>query len=244
MRVTKDEIHAAFNGSGSIAADELAGFFRTKDPAISDDAIRQRITRLKQSGFLAGLGKGIYTISNKPRFDPQPDAFITKLSKLFTKSYSGIKFCIWSSAWLNDFMTHQPAQFFYLFETEQDMVETSFHLLKDNDIHAWLQPDRETVQLYVMGQKNAVIVKPLVSRAPVINTAKASLPTLEKMLVDAFAEKDLFYYLKGQELTNIFERAIARYLVSWSKLYSYANRRGLKEQIEQFIKDNPDIQPD
>ncbi len=244
MKAIKDDLGAAFNDGGTITSGELADYFHSKDPEISSDAIRQRIVRLKQSGALIGLGKGIYTLSSKPKYKPKSDAFIAKLNRLFSKKFAGIKSCAWSSAWLNDFTIHQPAHFFYLFETEPDMIETTFNLFKDNNISAWLQPNQDTIQLYLQSQPNSVIVKPLITRSPVIKSPKTSLPELEKILVDVFAEKELFYYLRGQELVNIYERASDRYLISWQRLYSYASRRGLKKQIEKFIMNYTDLKSD
>jgi hypothetical protein len=60
-------------------------------------------------------------------------------------------------------------------------------------------------------------------------------PLLEKVLVDLFAEEKLFYYLQGSELIHIYENAINKYAINFTKLFSYAKRREREQDIKQFM---------
>jgi len=238
MNKKANDIRDAFKGITTITSKELVAYFRETDINATDVSVRQRISRYKRMGFLVSIRQGVYAIVDKPLYKPESDPFIQKLSKNFSAAYPEINYCIWSSAWLYNFMVHQPAHYFYLFETEQDMVESAFNLLKDNGLNAWLNPDEQTIQLYVMGQKNPVVVKPIISRSPVFKSQKSNLPMLEKILVDAYVEKKIFYFLQGQELSNIFNFAFGKYSIAWSRLLSYARRRGVGQEIGQYIKKN------
>ena len=245
MADKKELISNAFKDKSSVTSQELASYFRKEDINATDESIRKRISRLKSSGFLVSIRQGVYALDGKPQFKPVSDTFMQKLAKVFTTAYPEINCCVWSSSWLYEFMIHQPARYFYFFETEPDMVETTFNLLKDNGINAWLNPDEQTMQLYVLGNKNAVIVKPLITRAPLIKSRKVNLPMLEKMLVDAWVDKKFFYFLQGSELSTIFNFAFSRFAVNYSRLLSYARRRGVEKEIEQYIKkhSNPNDTP-
>ena len=41
-----------------------------------------------------------------------------------------------------------------------------------------------------------------------------STVVVEKLLVDLYCEKDLFYFLQGQELVNIFGNAFDKYTIN------------------------------
>jgi len=242
MDTTNDQIRVAFKDKSAITLQELAVYFRNNDDTATDESIRKRISRLKKSGVLVSVGRGVYAITNKPLYKPENDSFMVKLTKIFLSAYPEINSCVWTSAWLYDFMIHQPAHYFYLFETEPDMVEATFNLMKDNNINAWLNPNEQTMQLYVMEKKNAVIIKQLVSRSPLIKSHKANLPMLEKMLVDAWFDKKFFYFLQGGELSTIFNFAFSKYTVNYSRLLSYAGRRGIAKEIDLYIKKRVNLQ--
>ena len=62
------------------------------------------------------------------------------------------------------------------------------------------------------------------------------MPNLEKILVDTFCDKDLFYFYQGEELANIFEFANKRFQINISLLLRYADARSRKAQLINFIK--------
>lgn len=229
------DIKDAFKGKDKLTKDEITKYIRSIVANASDDSIRQRISRYKKSGLIVNVKKSVYALSEKPIYQHPEDLFINKLSKIFSSKYSKINYCVWSSAWLYDFTIHQPTQFFYIFETESDMVETAFNLLRDNEFKAFLNPDEQSIQLYVMGQKKPVIVKQLITRSPIVKTKKTKCPSIEKMLVDAYTDKKQFYFIQGEEIKNIFKFSFDRYSINISTLLSYAERRGNKNEISDFV---------
>lgn len=236
------DIADVFKDKTTVTRDVLADYIRSIDRKASDDSIRQRISRWKRAGLIISVTKNMYVLSKKPVYEHSENNFIKNLGRLFSSQYPEINYCTWSSAWLYDFTIHQPTGFFYVFETEPDMVETAFNFLKDNGYKTFLNPDSQTMQLYVIGQKNPVVVKHLISRAPLVKKKFLSLPALEKLLADAFIEKKLFYFLQGEELKNIFRFSFERYNVNLSRLLNYACRRGLEKELKEFlIQTVPDV---
>lgn len=227
-----------FKDKTTVTRRELESYFRSLDPEATDDSIRKRISRYKQSGILVSVKRGVYAVSNRPVYRHPDDSFANKLGKLFIKQYSEIDYCVWSSAWLYSFTVHQPAQYFYLFETERDMLESSFNFFKDHGTNVWLDPDEDAMQLYVAGKRNAVVVKPLVKRAPLAKNGPAVYPSLEKMIADAYIDDHLFYFLQGNELQNMYRFAFDKYSINYTKLINYAKRRGREDDIIGFVKKN------
>jgi len=234
MNTTETFLFKAFKGRGNLTFRELAEEMRLRDNSLSETAIRKRISRLLGTGKIVSVSKGVYALSQKAPFHLVADDFIKKLNGIFRPAYPEIKYCTWSSAFFYDFMVHQPARYFYVFETEADMVETAFSLFKDYNLKAWLQPDAEVIQLYVLDQENPLIVKSLVSRAPLLKTGKEHLPSLEKMLVDVKADRDLFNFISGAEIDNIWKQSLKKHGLSWPKLLAYAGRRGKRDEIKQW----------
>jgi len=232
------EIEKLFEGGATISKEELADYLKSKDIHANDESIRKRISRYKKAGLIISIKKGVYALSKKPVYVHPSDKLIKKLSGLFFSRYPDIDYCVWSSAWLYDFTVHQPVQFFYVFETEPDMVEILFNLLKDNGYHVFLNPDERTMQLYVMGMNNPVVIKPLVSRAPLVRDKALRLPSIEKMLVDAYIDKALFYFIQGNEMQNIFKLSFSKYSINISTLLNYATRRGYGNEIKDFLKNS------
>ncbi len=232
------DIITAFKDRAVVTKEELIAYLLRSGESSSDESIRQRISRYKRMGILITVRQGVYSVSEKPPYIHAVDVFQKKLSKLFIQNYPEINYCIWSSSWLYDFTRHQPSHYFYIFEVDQDMVETAFNLFKDNGIKAYLNPDEQTLQRYVLDQKNTVVIKSLISRAPLINYIRVKLPMLEKMIVDAYAEKKMLFFLQGQELQNIYKFSFGNYRINFSKLINYAKRRGIEKELTLFIKDN------
>ncbi len=133
-------------------------------------------------------------------------------------------------------MAHQPFTFFYIFETEKDMLQTSFELFKDNNITAFLDPDRSMMVDYVGGNKKTLIIKLLNARSPKITIHNNQVPAIEKILTDIYCDRDVFYFYHGEELKYIFENAINKYNINFSSLLNYADVRERKSEITNYLK--------
>ena len=78
-----------------------------------------------------------------------------------------------------------------------------------------------------------ILVKPLVSEAPVNLQDSVPVPSIEKLLVDQASDKE--YSSTSKSLSKIFQEAFETYDVNKSKLLRYASRKGEKEEITQIL---------
>lgn len=92
---------------------------------------------------------------------------------------------------------------------------------------------------YVDLAEQCVIVKPLVTESPVKKIDGICTPTLEKLLVDINVDAD-FYYIQGIEASYIMENAKSRYQLNIPKMLRYASRRGVKEKLQSYLKNDTD----
>ena len=74
-----------------------------------------------------------------------------------------------------------------------------------------------------------ILVKPLVSEAPLCDEDGIMVPALEKMLVDYGADKE-YASLTEEEIQKEYQRAFELYSVNKSRLLRYAGRKGEKEE--------------
>jgi hypothetical protein len=128
-------------------------------------------------------------------------------------------------------------------DVEKDATESVFNFLSDQlDGKVFLDPTREVFENYVTRLFDAVIVVPMISRSPIRILQGIATPKLEKVLVDVVADEDHFYFVHGQEMTNIYEGAFENYRVGERTLFWYAQRRNVKERILKLINRNTNIQ--
>ena len=74
-----------------------------------------------------------------------------------------------------------------------------------------------------------ILVKPLVTEAPLRYEDGIVVPDLEKILVDHEADKE-YSFLTDEDIQREYQRAFEVYQVNTSKLLRYAGRKGEKEQ--------------
>ena len=79
-----------------------------------------------------------------------------------------------------------------------------------------------------------ILVKPLISEAPIYAEDGIPVPELEKTLVDHEADKE-YASLGDSEVQKEFQRAFELYPVNRSRLLRYAGRKGKKEEIRSRI---------
>ena len=76
-----------------------------------------------------------------------------------------------------------------------------------------------------------ILIKPLISEAPIFEDNGVSVPELEKLLVDHDSDKE-YESLAEADIQKEFQRAFELYQVNTSRLLRYASRKGKKEEIQ------------
>lgn len=233
----KQQLANHFQQQSIITIGDFKNYFQEKQPNIKDTAIRVRIHDLKQAGFIQSAGRGKYAFQKKEIFQPLISRKLKKLATLIQKHFE-INYCISSTEWLGEFSLHQAFQHITLLEVEKEFLTDTFDLLRaDGKREVYLNPDKKVFSLYVSSANSPIVLKSLPGRAPIKKVSNTQVSTLEKMLVDLFADEQTFYAYQGQEMVHIFEKAIQLYQLDYSRLFSYAGRRKKKIAIQQFLKE-------
>ena len=121
-------------------------------------------------------------------------------------------------------------------EVEKNVLESDFYSIKESFNSTFKKPAKKIVEEFIITRQNSIIVNPFVSEAPIQNVKNVPTSSLEKLLVDLYCSKHLFYFLQGYELVNIYKNAFDKYTINKSKLLRYADRRRRKTEIDEFIK--------
>ncbi len=125
---------------------------------------------------------------------------------------------------------------FLMVEVEKEALDAVFYFLKGVQKNTFKEPSREIMEDIMTRASTAIIVRPMISESPLIQIGNTQLPSLEKILVDLYTEKKLFYFIQGSELRNIFKRAVEKYTVNFSKLLRYAKRRGKEKELQKILE--------
>lgn len=79
-----------------------------------------------------------------------------------------------------------------------------------------------------------ILVKPMVSEAPLFEEDSFFAPTLEKQLVDRIADKEYAGQTDAEKL-QAYQRSFEQYPVNLSRLLRYAARKGKKEEVQHLL---------
>lgn len=232
-----------FKDKDFFTREELFDFFQYFEPYLKEKTFTWRIYNLKNKDIIKSIKRGIYTISNKPKYIPQISSKFLKIANQINMKYDEVKYCIWDTEWLNEFSQHQANKQILIIEIEKEFIESLYYHLKDNfKFDIYLNPDEKVINFYIAESDCPVIVKKLIARSPIVkitkNKTKLTIPALEKILVDIYSEEKLFYFYQGSELRYIFENAIANYTVNFTKLFRYASRREKEKKLKSFLTKN------
>jgi len=228
-----------FGDQPVLARKELLARVATLNPTLKKATLDVYLHRLAQRNQLVHAGRGLYALPGgtiAADFTPAVPPELANLwqavaSELFLNSG-----CVWTTQWLNEFTTHQLMRTMQLVEVAPEALQSTYYALKDRlGGRVFLQPDARVLELYVAETPDAVLVLPLVSRAPVQHVAGTPVPRLEKLLIDLLSDPALFAAYQGEELCTIYRTAARRYRLDARTLFSYAKRRGKALALRKLL---------
>jgi hypothetical protein len=236
LHIAKLQQH--FEGKSQFTTQDIELFYRDLEPKVKYNTINWRVYVLVQSGVLARTGKGKFILGKSKIFIPDSSTTLINLYKDIQRQFPYIQICVWSTSVINEFMLHQPGRFYVLVEVEKEVASSVFHFLTEKKKNIFLEPTAEVLSLYASKEKNAVIVRSLISEAPVQLAQNVFTVTLEKMLVDIFCDVVLFAAQQGSEMQTIFRNAFENYTINQNRMFRYADRRRKKEALLNYLHKN------
>lgn len=177
----------------------------------------------------------MFKLGQKKSFEPKIGNQERSISELIQSRLPYTDYCIWNTSTINQFMVHQPFQFIDMVEVEKEAASSVFNYLKGEGYSAFLKPGKEIMNNYLQDSERSVIIKPLITEAPVQEIENIPTITIEKLLVDLFTDDVIFSAYQGRELSTIFQEAFNAYTVNLKKLLRYADRRKQRAKLADFL---------
>lgn len=227
-------INRYFKGNERLSKQKLVEAIKKDFPDWADNTINMYLSKLKKKGIVNAPSRGIYEMHSHAPFQPN---ISIRLKRIFTKvkhEFPYITFCIWDTAWLSEFMRHQPFKHYVVIEVEKDASESVFNFLTESNKNVFFNPDEEIFNRYIHHQDEVLIVKNLVSEAPLLEKDKISIPALEKLLVDMLIDTDLFS-AQQNEKEFMMRTVTEKYILNELKMRRYAVRRNREEEIDELL---------
>jgi hypothetical protein len=234
-KLYKENLLAKFGKSDSFTTKDVFNFYTSMCPEAKRSTVTWRVYELIKQGALQRIGRGVYTINLKTSFKIVPGKKEKSVSIAVKEKFPFISFCVWNTSLLQEFYHHTTNFNFLIVEVEREAVEAIFYYLKESYENTFREPAKTLIEDFIAGAKNVVIVKPLKSESPLQNVGGFFMPFLEKILVDLYADSDLFSFIQGNELLYIVKNAIEKYSINYDRLLRYAARRGKREEIKRML---------
>ena len=198
---------------------------------IERNTLSWHLSNLCKKGKLRRVGRGIYTIQSANTFLVKANAKVRSLYRSLLRQYPFADFCIYSANVITPLLHNMMPNNTIYVETNRDTTQSVFDMLQPKyKGRLFLAPTKEIATTYIDFSKENIIVKPLVTEAPLALDGKVPVPTLEKLLVDTRVDAD-YYYLHGIENQEMMRTAISHYDVNRNRLLRYADRRNAKDSI-------------
>lgn len=190
---------------------------------------------LIQKGVLARIGRGKFCLGSNIIYIPELSRKEKVIYNKLKSEFPFVDICVWNTKILNEFMQHQPGNFQIIVEVEKGVTQSVFYFLRELNYPVFIEPTEEILERYLPTDKEAIIIKSLVSESPLQENGNIITVTIEKLMVDIFSDTIIFSAQQGAELRTIFQEAFNKYTVNQSKMLRYASRRRKKDSFQEYL---------
>lgn len=237
-----EQLKKDFKGRETFSREELYDFYRKFEPDLKETTFRWRIYDLKNKQIIATISRELFTLSYKPVFKPEIEDTERKIFAKIDKQFPSLKFCIWSTKIVKEFMLHIPGKYISILQVEKDAIEPTYRFLKDQNFqNVFIEPEEKEIERYIFETETAIVLQPLISKSPIQKVNTVATTTLEKLIVDLYSDKKLFAAFQGSEYVHIINNAFKRYSIDFTKLFQYAKRRTKETELLEFFSSKTDI---
>lgn len=218
---------------------ELIANLKSENQIGSPGTLSEQLNRLLKSGQLIRLKRGVYKLPDdaKKDFSVVCSNEMKKINQQIKNQFPFVDYCLWSGSVLMPYMHHIPNLNLLFVDVEREVTESVFNLLNpDSNKRVFLMPSLTDFERYINGNE-AIIIRPLITEAPIQLIDGINTPAIEKILVDIIGDVE-FSFLQGSEINYVYSTIFERHSVNKNKLLRYATRRGRKQEVEQLLKTN------
>ena len=228
-------IHSYLESHNTIDVDTAVSLARTGERDVPRSTVRWRLHNMVQRETLRRVRRGVYARQDKREFCLTVADSLASLFRAVRTSLPYVELCTWRSDDVQDLTRHYPNRGVPIIEVEKDGEAAVRDVLVGMEQPVVAYEDLSAVARSFLGQEY-IVVKRLVSEAPITRVYDVTVPRLEKILVDIVRDKNLFGFLEGAETYHIYQSATNRYHVQLDTLLRYASRRGVKDGVVMILE--------
>lgn len=231
-----------FKNQPHFTRQEIQDFLLKENPGLNDGTFGWRIHDLKKKNVIQKIKAGIYTVHVKKEFLLQQEKSLWRFLFNFGKDAGYPKICIWNTQVLGRLSEHHNHKNLIILEVDPTAIDHIYNCLRESiKYFPYINGVDTSVPAPEDTSKRPVVIKRLIPRSPIktvyLDLIDFPFPTLEKILVDILMETNTKDELQRSQLIEVFDNALSTYIIDFSKLYNYANRRGKLADIKVFIQE-------
>jgi hypothetical protein len=233
------ELNNAFRNRPYFSRTDLAKHFEAAHPQWSASSINWLVYNLQNAGIIQRVSRSTFILKSSKKTDTHvpyrvfPSDELLAIVAAISERLPLVSFIAWETRALNDFTNHQLARNHIFVEVEKMLEEFVFGVLHDNfSFPVLFKPSHEDIYLY--SEDTTISVLTLRSEAPI----KGHDTTLEKILVDLFANKLLEWIVSKGDFAGIYEEAFSRHAINTTSMLRYARRRNKEQIVKEYIERN------
>lgn len=217
---------------------DIFSFYKKYENKVKKTTINWRIHSLVEEGIIQRIGKGKYKLGEQKKFTPIISKEIQILYLKLKKKFPFLNISIWSTKWIAQWMLHIPNNYETIIEVERGSEENVFYFLSDIRDNVFLNPPKDILDKYANRNKNIIIIKNLITDAPLQDVEQIKISSIEKILVDLIIDTELYATYQGRDLDSIIENASQYNTIKKDTLLRYADRRRKKPFVNNRIYKN------
>ncbi|GJQ33261.1 MAG: hypothetical protein HBSAPP04_21000 [Ignavibacteriaceae bacterium] len=231
-----DAVREVVESGELISREEIAEVVKEHQPGISQSNLNWTIREVLSKTGVKSISKGKYQKSEKYEFMPEYSPLTTEVGEFLISQFPGIVPVVWNTRILNYFSQHMLFNSFIVVEVEKEIIEPLFETLQVKFEDVFLEPSEEILWRYAR-KSEVIVVKKVVSQAPLLKFHEMKTVSLEKLIVDLHSKDAILSPFHGGETLSIVRSIFQKHIIRFDRLMRYAGRRGLKPEVYQTLSD-------
>lgn len=182
---------------------------RKIDASFKETQLKFYVTDMLENNLIERVGHGIYSKkeNTKEIYSYSNSDDVLRIREIMKTEFPLINFCIWDLTILNEFVNHLIGHNHIIMEVEKDGIGFVYESLKERLKNTILMtPNAKELERY--STDNDVYLINSISEAPVRPDGTI---TLEKLIVDLFANKTLLKLLSKGDYPQALEEMFNKY---------------------------------
>ena len=221
----------------------INGIIEESGKTTSANILNHTIEKLIKAGLIIRIGRNKYKKADgKKCYSYDYSDLSMNIADCLAKEHPYMDFRIFEIIQLNKFINHQIAHNTVFVSVEDGLEEYVFSTLR-GEYTGNLMVNPNIDDFYRYRVEDMIVINKLPTESLKGKTCFWNT-RLEKMLVDIVTDKLMISMIPESEYANIYEEAFERYIIEYSALKRYANRRGALKKLRNVIEEYTDIKPE